>query len=72
MLNRLLRHPLVVAGLAVFVGLSIMVVADITLPWDEAILRWAGRERSAGLTEFMLAVTFLGDGALEVPLRLWL
>lgn len=70
MLSRLLRHPLLFAGLALFVGISALVVSGVVLPWDIAALEWMGTQRTAIRTEAMLAVTFLGDGALEVPLAL--
>ena len=60
------------ALLALFAVTAGLVVAGITLPGDEAILRAAGDARSEGLTAVMRVFTTLGSGDLEVPLALGL
>jgi undecaprenyl-diphosphatase len=62
--------PPVFACLAVFVGISMLVVSGVTLPWDDAVLQWVGTMRSPGLTDGMLVATFLGNGLVEVPIAL--
>lgn len=62
--------PPAFAGLAVFVGISILVATGTTLPWDRAVLEWLGAIRSPGRTDPMLLITYLGDGKVEVPLAL--
>jgi undecaprenyl-diphosphatase len=62
--------PVVFAGLAVFVGISLLAATGTTMPWDRATLGWFGAIRSAGRTDLMLLATYLGDGKVEVPLAL--
>ncbi len=56
--------------MAAFVVLSIIVVLDIILPWDEAVLHWVGTIRSAPGNTVMVALTMLGDGGIVVPFGL--
>jgi undecaprenyl-diphosphatase len=70
MIRRLAHSPPFVAGLALFAGLSVMVSGGVTLTWDVRTLQWVDGIRSAGLTDLMLALTFLGDGLIEVPFAL--
>lgn len=58
--------------LALFVLTAGLVVAGITLPTDEAMLRAAGSARSDGLTSLMRVITTLGSGNVGVPLVLGL
>jgi undecaprenyl-diphosphatase len=58
--------------LALFALTAGLVVAGITLPCDEAILRAAGNARSDSLTAVMRVITTLGSGNVEVPLALGL
>jgi undecaprenyl-diphosphatase len=62
--------PPVVAGLALFAGISLLMVTGVTQEWDNQVLLWIGVQRSEGLTTFMQLATFLGDGALEIPFAL--
>jgi membrane-associated phospholipid phosphatase len=66
-----IRRELVIGVLlALFAITAGLVVAGITLPGDEAILRAVGSARRDGLTALMRSFTFLGDGKVEVPLAL--
>lgn len=67
---RLRITPPVFACLSLFVGISILVASGATLGWDDAVLQWVGTIRSPGLTDWMLLATFLGSGAVEVPIAL--
>lgn len=67
---RSLLAPRPFAALSLFVGLSLLVVAGVTHALDEAVLRWIGEVRTPLLTEVMVHLTFLGDGAFEVPVAL--
>ena len=57
---------------ALFALTAGLVVAGITLPGDEAMLRAVGNARSDGLTSLMRVFTTLGSGNVEVPLALGL
>jgi len=59
-----------IALLAVFVVLSVLVVLELILPFDVAVLEWMGTIRRPWLTDVMLFFTFIGNGAIEVPLAL--
>ncbi len=65
-------NPLILVLLALFALTAGLVVAGITLPGDEAMLRAVGAVRSDGVTRVMRAFTTLGGGAVEVPLALGL
>ncbi len=56
--------------MAAFVVLSTIVVLDIVLPWDEAVLQWVGTIRASPGNEVMVALTMLGDGGIVVPFAL--
>lgn len=56
--------------LALFALTAGLVVAGITLPGDEAMLREAGNARSESLTTVMRLFTLLGSGNVGVPLVL--
>jgi len=66
------RRPsvLILILLALFALTAGLVVAGLTLPADDAILRAAGNARREGLTTWMLFFTMLGGGWVEVPLAL--
>lgn len=68
--RRLHELPPLVAGLALFAGISVMMASGATASWDLAVLQWVDGLRSTGLTTAMLAVTLVGDGAVEVPFAL--
>lgn len=70
MLTRRSLTPPVVALFAIFAGLSLLVVLELTLPVDVAVLHWADMHRTPWLTEVMLLFTFLGNGLIEIPLAL--
>jgi undecaprenyl-diphosphatase len=59
-----------IALLAVFVVLSALVVLELILPFDVALLEWMGTIRRPWLTDVMLFFTFIGNGLIEVPLAL--
>lgn len=64
-------HPrTVLVLLALFVLVSVLMVLGVTLPFDEAAMRWLGAERTPARTEVMLFFTFIGNGMIEVPLAL--
>ncbi|MEI2719604.1 MAG: phosphatase PAP2 family protein [Gemmatimonadales bacterium] len=64
-------HPrTVLVLLALFVLVSVLMVLGVTLPIDEAAMRWLGAERTPARTEVMLFFTFIGNGMIEVPLAL--
>ena len=64
-------HPrTVLLLLALFVLVSVFMVLGVTLPFDEAAMRWLGAERTPARTEVMLFFTFIGNGMIEVPLAL--
>lgn len=58
------RHltPRIFACLAVFAGLSVMMLTGTTLPWDDAVLRWIGAHRTPGLVDAALVASFIADG----------
>jgi undecaprenyl-diphosphatase len=58
--------PRVFGCLALFTGLSFLVVRGVTLPWDRAVVLEAGRVRSPLLVDLMLGVTMLNEGAVPV------
>jgi undecaprenyl-diphosphatase len=60
----------VVAGLALFAGISVLMVFGVTVSCDVAVLEWVGGVRSGGLTDLMLVITMMGDGLVEVPFAL--
>jgi undecaprenyl-diphosphatase len=62
--------PTTLAFLGVFVLLSVLVVLGLTLPVDEAAMRWLDGQRTPARTELMLFFTFIGNGLIEVPLAL--
>jgi undecaprenyl-diphosphatase len=66
------RELVIGALLAMFALTAGLVVAGITLPGDEAVLRAVGNARGEGLTASMRFFTFLGDGKVEIPLMLGL
>lgn len=70
MLSRRSLTPPVLALLTVFAILSVLVVLQLTLPLDMAVLHWVEAHRAPLATEVMLLFTFLGNGLLEVPLAL--
>lgn len=70
MLTRRSLTPATLTLFAVFILLSLMVVLNLTLPLDVATLEWVGRQRTPWLTDLMLLLTVIGDGAIEVPLAL--
>ncbi len=70
MLTRRSLTPPVLALLAIFAGLSVLVVLQRTLPVDVAVLHWAEAHRTPWLTDVMLGLTFVGNGLIEVPLAL--
>jgi undecaprenyl-diphosphatase len=59
-----------IALLAVFAVLSVLVVLELILPYDVAVLEWMGTMRRPWLTDVMLFFTFIGNGSIEVPLAL--
>lgn len=64
-------HPrTVLVLLALFVVVSVLMVLGMTLPFDDAAMRWLGAERTPARTEVMLFFTFIGNGMVEVPLAL--
>lgn len=67
-LRRPPRSTLALFGL--FVLVSALVVAGVTLPWDEALLRAIGSSRQPGRTDLMLAFTLAGSGLFSVPMAL--
>lgn len=62
------RFTLVLFGL--FMLVSGMVVAGVTLPWDETLLRAIGNTRQPGRTDLMLAFTLAGGGLFSIPMAL--
>jgi undecaprenyl-diphosphatase len=62
--------PVTLTLFGVFALLSVLVVLNLTLPIDEATLRWIGALRRPWLTEGMLLLTFIGNGLIEFPLAL--
>lgn len=59
----LARIPAPVFGaFALFAGLSTLMVSGVVLPFDEAILRWVGGVRDAGVTDAALLASFAADG----------
>lgn len=64
-------HPrTVLALLGLFVLISVLMVAGVTLRYDEAAMHWLAAERTPARTEVMLFCTFIGNGLIEVPLAL--
>lgn len=59
-----------IALFAVFVVLSVLVVLELILPFDVAVLEGMGSMRRPWLTDVMLLFTFIGNGLIEVPLAL--
>jgi undecaprenyl-diphosphatase len=55
------RAILSIAGFAVFVFISCFVVTESTQPFDSAICSYLYGHRSAGLTVFFKAVTYMGN-----------
>lgn len=53
-----------------FVVISVLVVFEIAILWDDRILVWVGTQRQPWLTNVMVFFTVMGDGAIEVPLVL--
>jgi undecaprenyl-diphosphatase len=70
MLCRRSLTPPCVALFAVFAVLSVLVVFELILPFDVALLEWMGTIRQPWLTDVMLFFTFIGNGLIEVPLAL--
>ncbi len=67
------RHSLTPATLvlfALFGVTSVLVVLNLTMPWDVATLEWMGRVRRPWLTDTMLLFTFVGNGLIEFPFAL--
>ena len=64
------RRLIIGVLLALFAMTAGLVVAGLTLPGDDAILRAAGNLRNDGLTACMRTFTFLGNGMVEIPLAL--
>ena len=58
----------VLAMVALFALISVLVVTGLTLARDEALLRAIGGVRTPELTDVMLAFTLAGDGVFEVPM----
>lgn len=58
--------PSVFGCLALFVGISILVVSGASMPWDAAVLIAAGQARTPGLIDLMLGITMLNEGAIPV------
>lgn len=57
------RLPATVFGaLSLFVGLSILMVSGVVLPFDDRILDWIGRIRTPELIHAALLASFLADG----------
>lgn len=54
--------PPIFGALALFAGLSVLMLGGVTLPFDEAVLRWAGEVRSPALLDAMLLASFVADG----------
>lgn len=59
--------PAIFGCLSLFVGLSLLMVSGITLPWDRAVLQWFGAHRTPPMIDAMLLASYLADG---VPIAL--
>ena len=70
MLSRRSFTPAALALFALFVVVSVLVMLNLTLPRDVAILEWMGAIRRPWLTETMLLFTFIGSGEIELPLAI--
>lgn len=70
MLSRRSFTPAALALFALFVVVSVLVMLNLTLPRDVAILEWMGQVRRPWLTETMLLFTFIGSGEIELPLAI--
>lgn len=53
----------VFGAVALFAGLSVMMMSGVVLSWDEAILRWVGGIRDTQVVDAALMASFLADGA---------
>ncbi len=58
------------AAFTAFGIITVAVVSGVTARLDASILTWLGTHRSTALTNGMLDVTYLGNGAVEVPFAL--
>lgn len=58
--------PRVFGCLALFVGISILVVTGASMPWDTSVLVAVGQMRTPGLIDLMLGITMLNEGAVPV------
>lgn len=58
--------PRVFGCLALFVGISILVVSGASLPWDTSVLLAVGAARNPGLIDLMIGITMLNEGAVPV------
>ena len=58
--------PPVAGSLALFVGISILVVRGVTASWDRAVVLAAGDARTPVLVDLMLGVTLLNEGVIPV------
>ena len=55
---------------ASFVLVSLLVLLGTTNVWDDELLHWVEAHRTGSLTNAMLFVTLLGNGAIEIPFAL--
>lgn len=58
--------------LLLFGWLSLAVVAQRTLAWDESVMLAVARLRSGPITWWMRIVSLMGSGAVEIPIALLL
>jgi undecaprenyl-diphosphatase len=70
MLTRRSLTPTTLILFGVFAVLSSLVVLELTLPFDVALMESLGTLRRPWLTDVMLLFTFIGNGLIEVPLAL--
>lgn len=58
--------PRVFGCLALFIGISMLVVSGASMPWDTGVLDSVGQARTPGLINLMLGITMLNEGAVPV------
>lgn len=61
-------RPLTLALFGLFLVVTAVVLAGSVQPWDDAVLRAIGDWRTSTRTDWMLGITFLGNGLIEVPM----
>lgn len=61
-------RPLTLALFGLFLVVTAGVLVGTVQPWDDALLRAIGDRRTPALTDWMLGITFLGNGLIEVPM----